>query len=180
MAAAPLPLRDEDRYLRWIACLNLVKGLLLTALAIGLLGFLHKDVDGIVGNWISLLGLNMENRHIVALLAQLDAVTDKQLSQWSGLTFLFAGVFFTEGTGLFFKQQWAKYLTIIVTASFVPIEVLEVLKHFGLVKLGLLVINVGIVWFLVILLRREKQRTRRYEDIAGARERHVGVECGTV
>ena len=180
MAAAPLPLRDEDRYLRWIACLNLLKGLLLTALAVGLLGFLHKDVDVIVGNWISLLGLNMENRHVVALLARLDTVTDKQLGQWSGFTFLFAGVFFTEGAGLFFKQQWAKYLTIIVTASFVPLEVIESFKHFGFVKLALVVINIGVVWFLVVLLRREKQRTRRYEEIADAREREVGVECGSV
>lgn len=180
MSAVPPPSRKEDQYLRWIACLNILKGLLLTALAIGLLGFLHKDVDVIVGNWISLLGLNMENRHIVALLARLDMVTDRELSQWSGLTFLFAGLFFTEGTGLLLKQQWAKYLTVIVTASFIPIEVIESLKHFGVVKVALLVINIGVVWFLLVLLRREKQRTRRYEEIADSRAREAGVECGSI
>jgi uncharacterized membrane protein (DUF2068 family) len=178
-AAAPLPCRT-DRYLRWIAVLNLLKGLLLCALAVGLLGFLHKDVDVIVGNWISLLGLNMENRHIVALLARLDTVTDRQLGHWSGITFALAGVFFTEGAGLFFRQQWAKYLTVLVTASFVPLEALEAVRHFGLAKLALLVVNVAVVWFLVDSLRRERVLARQFGDLSREQTRAAGVECGTV
>lgn len=177
--AAPLP-RPADRCLRWIAVLNLFKGLLLCALAIGLLGFLHKDVDAIVGNWISLLGLNMENRHIVALLARLDAVTDRQLGHWSGITFALAGVFFTEGAGLFFRRQWAKYLTVAVTASFIPVEVTESLRHFGWAKLALLAINIAVVCFLIVTLRRERMLTRQFDRPPGEPARTTGVECGSV
>jgi len=161
MDCPPNNTSKEDRYLRWIALLNLGKGLLLCLLAIGLLGFLHKDLDEIVGNWMSLLGFNMENRHVVRLLARLDRVTDRQLAQMSGITFALAGVFVTEGTGLLLRQQWAKYLTIVCTASFIPIEVFETLKHFGWLKLLVLVVNIVVVAVLAVMLVREKKRCQQ-------------------
>ena len=157
----PATIRHEDRYLRWIGWLNLGKGTLLCLLALGLLGFLHRDIDVIVGNWLSLLGMNMENRHIVRLLARLDQVTDKQVAQWSGITFAVAGVFIAEGTGLLLRQEWAKYLTIGVTASFIPLEIVESIKHFGWLKMGLMVTNIIVVVFLVVSLLREKRRPRQ-------------------
>jgi len=161
MEFPPSNIEHEDRYLRWIAWLNVCKGVLLCLLALGLLGFLHRDIDAIVGNWLSLLGMNMENRHIVKLLARLDHVTDKQVAEWSGITFAVAGVFLTEGAGLLLRQEWAKYLTIGVTASFVPLEIVESIKHFGWLKLGLMVVNIAVVAFLVVSLLREKRRPRQ-------------------
>jgi uncharacterized membrane protein (DUF2068 family) len=152
------PSRNEDRCLRWIALYYLGKGLLFCLLAIGLLGFLHKDIDTIVGNWMSLLGFNMVNHHVVAFLARLDKVTDKQLVEWSGITFAVAGVFVTEGAGLMLRQQWAKYLTVGVTSSLIPVELFEVFMHFGWLKVGVLAANVAVVAFLVASLVQEKRR----------------------
>jgi uncharacterized membrane protein (DUF2068 family) len=168
MQSLPSQLSREERYLRWIAYLNLSKGVLLALLAAGLLGFLHRDVDTIVGNWMSLLGFNMENRHIVRFLARLDQVTDWQLREWSGITFAVAGVFMTEGTGLYFRQNWAKYLTVGVTASFIPVEVFESFKHFGWLKVGLMAVNIAVVTFLLVSLVREKRR-----GLAGLADRGV-------
>ncbi|MGB8168030.1 MAG: DUF2127 domain-containing protein [Chthoniobacteraceae bacterium] len=148
---------SDMRYLRWIAGLNLAKGLILLGLTVGLLKFLHKDVDTIVGNWMTLLRMDLENRHIAALLERLDLVTDGQLWRMSGLTFLYAGLFLTEGTGLLLKQTWAKYFTIVVTSSFVPLELFETARHFGFAILAVLLTNLAIVWFLVANLRRTRQ-----------------------
>jgi len=142
------------RSLLWIASYNLVKGLLVLTLALGLLGFLHKDVDAIVAHWLSALGVSLENEHVVALLGRLDVVTDNQLRVLSGVTFAIGGVFVTEGIGLFFRQRWAEYLTIVVTASFIPVEVFESIRHVGPAKVALLLINVSIVWSLVWILRK--------------------------
>lgn len=141
-----------DRALNWIAGYNLAKGLLFLVVALSLLGLLDKDIDGMVGKWIGSLGISLENEHVVALLARLDLVTDRQLKVLSGVTSLFGGVFVTEGIGLFFKQRWAEFLTVVVTASFIPIEIFESFKHFGPLKLVLLAVNVAIVWILVRLL----------------------------
>ena len=161
----PSAIRHEGRYLRWIAWLNLGKGALLCLLALGILGFLHKDIEGIVENWLTLSGMNMENRHVVALLARLDQVTDRQLAEFSGITFAVAGVFFTEGMGLLLRQEWAKYLTIAVTASFIPLEIVESVKHFGWPKLALITVNIAVVAFLVVSLLREKRRPRQISPV---------------
>ena len=161
------PKEKSVRCLRWIAGYNLAKGALLLALGIGLLGLLHKDVDEVVGNWISLLGLDLDNRHVAALLARLDLVTDKQVGQLSRLAFLFSAVFVAEGGGLLYNQRWAKFLTIIVTASFVPIELYETLLRFGFGKLTLLVLNTAIVAVLVSMLRKELREEAAHLSAAG-------------
>jgi len=51
-------------------CSTSAKAFSFALLAIGFLGFLHKDVDGIVGGWMSILGFNMENHHVVTFLAR--------------------------------------------------------------------------------------------------------------
>ena len=155
------PHHSGDRPLKWIASYNLGKGLLFLTLALGFLGFLHKDVDTIVGHWLSALGVSLENEHVIALLARLDLVTDKQLEVLSGITFLFGAVFVTEGIGLFCKQRWAEYLTVIVTATFIPVELFESFRHFGPAKLILLTVNVLIVWFLVRLLKESAPKKAR-------------------
>jgi len=179
METSPPNTAQEARYLRWIAILNLTKGSLLCLLAIGLLGFLHKDLDAIVKSWVSFLGFNMEGKHIVRLLAHVDKVTDKQLAEWSGITFAIAGVFIAEGTGLLFRQQWAQYLTISATASFIPIEIYEIHRHFGWMKLAVLFVNVAIVLFLAILLVRERRRTLQQTASLAVPPGQAPVSCGS-
>ena len=180
MDPTPAPPRKEDRYLRVIALYTFGKGLLLCLLAIGFLGFLHKDVDIIVGNWMSLLGFNMENRHVVALLARLDKVTDKQLRELSGITFAVAGVFVTQGSGLLLRQQWAKYLTVGVTSALIPVELIELVRHFGWIKVGVLVVNITIVSFLIASLQREKKRMMQLQPPLAIRPQPVAISCEPV
>lgn len=148
-----------DRQLMWIATYNFCKGMLLLTIALGLLGFLHKDVDAIVGRWLTALGVSLENVHIAAFLAWLDVLTDQKLRFYSAITFLFAAVFITEGIGLFFKQRWAEYLTVVVTASFIPFEIFECFKHFGPGKFVLLVVNTVIVCSLLWILKKNFKAT---------------------
>lgn len=151
-------LERDARYLRWIASFNLLKGILLLAIAVGILRFLHKDIDAIVGNWMAALRFDLENRHVARLLERLDVVTDRQIKQLSGLTFAYAGIFLTEGAGLLLRQKWAKYMTILVTSSFVPLELFETIRHFGWPILVVLATNVVIVGFLLANLRHERAR----------------------
>ena len=62
---------------------------------------------------------------------------------------LYAALFATEGIGLLMHARWAEYFTVIATASFIPIEVYELVRRFDAFKLGVLGINVGIVIYLI-------------------------------
>src|SRR5438128_1107462 len=138
-----------DRGLLWIGGFKLLQGTLLAVFAVGVLRFVDQDVAQVVGNWINLLHFDAESGFIAELLQKLSLITDTQLRQLSGLTFVFAGVFLTEGVGLIMKKRWAEYLTVVATGSFIPIELYETIKQVGPVKLMLLGINVAIVWFLI-------------------------------
>src|SRR6478735_2469077 len=145
MPPGGLPPTKDSRCLRWIGILQLIKGLLLVALALGFLSFLHKDVDEVAAIWMSKVGINIENTHVAALLDTLDLVTDKQLFQLSIAAFCFAGILVTQGTGLLLRRQWAKYLTLIATSALIPFEGFELAKGFGVGKLSVLLVNLAIV-----------------------------------
>jgi uncharacterized membrane protein (DUF2068 family) len=96
-----------------------------------------------------------ENRYLHSLLLKLTAVDDRILEEISAGTFFYAALLLTEGIGLWLKKHWAEYLTAIATASFIPLEVYELAKHFSITKVIVIGINVAVVWYLVARLRRE-------------------------
>ena len=145
----------EERGLLWIGGFKLLMGLLLAVVATGVLSFVHSDVVAIAEHWVEVLHFDPENRHITDLLENLGLVEDRHLQQLGGVTFLYAGLLLTEGVGLMKKKRWAEYLTVVVTASLIPIELYEVIVRFGFGKLLLLIVNVWIVWYLILVLRRQ-------------------------
>ena len=55
----------------------------------------------------------------------------------------------TEGIGLWLRQYWAEWFTVIATGSLIPLELYETLLRFGWIKLATLLANVAIVAYLV-------------------------------
>jgi uncharacterized membrane protein (DUF2068 family) len=68
-------------------------------------------------------------------------------------TFLYAGLFATEGVGLLLRKRWAEYFTIVTTGGLIPIEVFELTRHFTTTRLVVLILNVLTVWYLVARVR---------------------------
>ena len=154
--------RTLERNLRFIAAFEFLKGLLLLVLACGTLGFLHRDVREIAEHWIKMLHFDPDGRYAGALLAKLGLVDDKKIKELSAISFVYSAIHFTEAAGLWLNRKWGKYFTIIITASFIPLEIYSIFEHFRLIKLLLLVVNLAIAWFLIVLLRREKHSSYYY------------------
>ena len=145
-----------DVWILLIGIFKFVKGFGLLILGAGLLRLLHRDVASTVTHWIEILRLDPENRHIHGALVRVFRVTPKQLEELSVGTFLYAGIFLTEGTGLLLRKHWAEYLTLLSTALFVPLEVYEVYHRFSGLKTAVLAINVAIVWYLALRIKRRR------------------------
>jgi uncharacterized membrane protein (DUF2068 family) len=141
-----------------IGLFKLVKALLLIAVGIGSIKFLHKDLGSTMMHWIQVLRVDPDNRFIHGTLVRIFRVTPKQLKELSVGTFLYAGVFLTEGMGLLLRKHWAEYFTIISTGLFIPLEVYELARHFTMTKLAVTAINVLIVWYLVARVRSRSKR----------------------
>ena len=97
-----------------------------------------------------------DNRFIHGLLTRALRVSSKQLVATSIGTFIYAGLLLTEGTGLLLRKRWAEYFTIITTALLIPLEVYELQRHFTVAKIGVLIVNVAIVAYLVVHVRRTR------------------------
>ena len=145
-----------SRGLLLIAAFKLIKGLALLALGIGALKMLHKDVAAEIAQWIDVLRVDPHNHYIQMLLDKLGMVDDRKLKALSIGTFFYSALFLTEGIGLALRKRWAEYLTIISTASLLPLEVYEIVKRASAPKIVVLIANIAIVVYLVLEVRRTR------------------------
>lgn len=145
-----------SRGLLLVAAYKLIKGIGLLALAIGAVRLLHKDVAAEIAQWLDALRVDPHNHYMQMLLEKLGMVDDKKLKALSIGTFFYSALFLTEGTGLALRKRWAEYLTIISTASLLPLEVYEIVKRADAARIVVLVVNIAIVVYLVIEVRRTR------------------------
>ena len=151
-------LTARGRGLRLIAAFKLLKGLALLALGIGALKLLHKDVEAIVVHWINVFQVDPHSHYLQLLLEKLSILDDRRLKELSVGTFVYSAIFLTEGVGLAFRKSWAEYLTIITTASLLPLEIYELAKHGSIGKVLALVINLAVVVYLVLVIRQSRKQ----------------------
>jgi uncharacterized membrane protein (DUF2068 family) len=144
-----------------IGLFKLFKALLLIAVGIGAIRFLHKDLSSTVQHWVQVLRVDPDNRYVHGIIVRIFRVTPKQLRELSVGTFIYAGLFLTEGFGLLLRKHWAEYFTIITTGLFIPLEIYEVARHFTVTKLVVTVVNVLIVWYLVARVRSRSKKSFR-------------------
>jgi uncharacterized membrane protein (DUF2068 family) len=133
-----------------------VKGLLLVMLGLGTLKLVHGDVEAIVVSWARHLHLRPEGRLISTVLERVGGMEARTLETAAAGIFLYAALLTTEGVGLFFRKTWAEYLTIVATSVFIPLEVYELVRHVTFTRVGVIVVNLAIVGYLVVQVRRDR------------------------
>jgi uncharacterized membrane protein (DUF2068 family) len=140
-----------------IAILKLVKGLLLFLVGVGTLALINRDATVVVTHWANVLQVNVHSRFIQRWLVAVGLVKERDLKLIVTTTFVYSGLLLTEGTGLLMEKVWAEYMTIFITASFIPIEVYELYRHATVARVVLLAVNVLVVVYLAVrVCRREK------------------------
>jgi uncharacterized membrane protein (DUF2068 family) len=139
-----------------IGVFKLLKAVTLLIVGIGLLHLLHRDIGAVTTHWIERFRLDPDNEHIHRMLSRVFRVTPKQLKELSAGTFIYAGIFLIEGTGLVMRKHWAEYFTLISTALFVPLEVYELIHRLTVIRVSVLAINLAILWYLAARIKRRR------------------------
>ncbi|CUQ65787.1 DUF2127 domain-containing protein [Candidatus Nitrospira inopinata] len=137
-----------------IALFKVVKGLLLLMVGLGLLELMHADLATLFSRLIEALHLNADSRIIHALVLRIDALQPHSVLVASLVSLGYAGLFLVEGIGLWFERSWAAYLTVVSTSLLVPFEVYEVIERVSILRVGVLLLNLLIVLYLVVQLKR--------------------------
>jgi len=65
-----------------------------------------------------------------------------------------------EGVGLWLEFSWAAYLTVVSTSLLIPVEVYELVDHVSFVRVAALLLNLGIVGYLISQLKHHQLRKR--------------------
>ena len=146
------PQRRHDKWLILIAAFKLAQALLFAALGVGALKLLHKDAADLLAQLAEHLHHTPETRFVNFLLKYAPLVNDHLLRRIGAMVFIYAGLDLIEGIGLYLEQTWAEYLTLAITASFLPLEVFEVFRRITLIRVSLLVVNALVFLYLLILV----------------------------
>ena len=129
-------------------------------MAVGAHHLLHRDIANFVATWVAQLHLDPDNRYIGKAMAKVLSLDARQLRAIGAGSLVYAALLLTEGIGLLLRRRWAEYFTVIVTGSFVPIEVYELTRRLTWARLVLLGVNVVVVWYLIAHLRRPESKER--------------------
>ena len=148
-----MPRHSRDLLIRLIALFKLVKALLLIAVGVGALSLRHHD--GALAGWVHALVFDPHGKLFHEAVEKISGLDTRQLAGIAVGSMVYAAVFLVEGVGLMLRRGWAEVLTTVITISFLPLEIYELLKHESWMKICVILINALIVVYLVRRLRRE-------------------------
>jgi len=137
-----------------IGTFKLLKGLLLLAIASGLLSLLDGSTAAAITQWTERLRADPHSHYFRLVMEKLASIDRRNVALITAGTFFYSAIFCTEGVGLLLKKRWAEYLTVIVTSSFLPLEIYEMLKHASIIKGIVITINAAIVIYLIVRLKK--------------------------
>jgi uncharacterized membrane protein (DUF2068 family) len=144
----------KDRGLRLIALFKFFKATLLIAVCLGALQLLRPDVAASAQRWATAFATSSDRSLLQHLLARAAGLSPGRLELVALGAFLYAGLFTTEGVGLWLGRRWAEYLTVVATASFLPIEIFELVQRLTPPRVTALILNLLVVAYLIYRLGR--------------------------
>jgi uncharacterized membrane protein (DUF2068 family) len=100
-----------------------------------------------------MLGFDPGNHYVDGALQKVANLTPNRIKGLGVGSLVYAALFLIEGIGLWMVRPWAEWFTAILTSSLVPVEIYEILRHPGPVKILVLIINVAVVGYLVYRIR---------------------------
>ena len=151
----------HDRWLIIIGSFKMLEGLLFVLLGLGVVRLLHRDIGDVLLRAAMALRLDPESHFVNILLDKVELLTPHKMRLISEGIFLKAGLDFVEGIGLAMEKTWAEWLTIGLTASFLPWEIFELARHFTWVKVGITLVNLLVLIYLLWVQRLRLRAHRR-------------------
>ena len=142
------------------------EGVLFVSMGFGVIRLLHKDIADVLLRAVTALRFDPENRFINVLLEKSALLSPERLKEISFAIFLYAALDIIEGTGLVLEKVWAEYFTLILTGSFLPWEIYEIIRHVTVLKVVLTLLNL-IVFIYLANVVNEKVRLRQQTPVGG-------------
>ena len=146
------------RILKLIAAERAIRGVLLVIAGIYLLTHLRTDFGRLADHLIRRIELDPRQHLLHRLVAYLHNLHTSEIKVVGILALVYGAVELVEGTGLWLDRLWAEYLTVISTSLLIPYELYELVHRPTALKAAGIAVNIAIVIYLALLLRRRLRR----------------------
>ena len=146
--------------LRLIAAFKFVKAFLVAGTGLGLLSMHDPVFVATLRRFADSMPYQFEQNLLRAALAVVSGLSSGRIQLVAMATFLYAGLFFVEGVGLWRGRHWAEWLTVVATGSLIPIELYELAVHRRAGTILVIALNVAILGYLIWRIRGPGARGR--------------------
>ena len=134
--------------LRTIAVYKLLKVSILLAAAWGELRLHDATLSAKLLSWAANLPHGLEHDLVTRGLVWFSGLSESRVHALRFVTLTYAAVFAVEGVGLWMQRRWAEWLTTIITASLIPLEVWELVHQPSIGAVLVLIANILIAGYL--------------------------------
>ncbi|MFY9947663.1 MAG: DUF2127 domain-containing protein [Candidatus Sulfotelmatobacter sp.] len=145
----------HNKLIRLIALFKLLKAALLIAVGMSALHLVHRDVATVAEHLVTMFGLDPGNHYIAKALQKVADLTPNKIKGLGVVSFIYAGLFLTEGIGLWLVKRWGEWFSVIITTSLIPVEIYEIYRHPSAIKGLVLIFNIAVVGYLLYRIRHE-------------------------
>jgi uncharacterized membrane protein (DUF2068 family) len=164
---AALDERASAAGLRTVALFEAAKGIAIILLAIVLI-FVHKHAEDFTENLLFHLHIDVDRRLGDAIMNMALKVSDARLITILAAALVYSTVRFVESWGLWHRRVWAEWFALLSGLMYLPWEILKLTEKVDWERVGVLVVNIGIILYMFNIRLRESnwfQKKRKVDDV---------------
>lgn len=143
--------RSSETGLRTVAVFEAIKGVVVLALGLGALAFLHRDLERAAQSLLVHLHVNPDHRLAHAFLNAASRTTDAGLWAIAGACLAYALVRFVEAYGLWHRRVWAEWFALLSGTLYLPWEIYNIVEHPGWLHYAAFSINLTIILYMLYI-----------------------------
>jgi uncharacterized membrane protein (DUF2068 family) len=148
----------HSRGLHIVALFEGAKGMLVLLVGFELLTFIHKDVHEAAMRLVEHFHFNPASHYPRIFLDLTERITDTKLWSMAIAATMYSIVRMTEAVGLWLRKTWAEWFAVMTGGMYIPIEIYEVARSLTWPRVTLLIVNSGIVTYLLFVLIRDGKK----------------------
>lgn len=142
-----------------VALFEGAKGVLVLLVGFELLSFIHKDIHEAAMRLVGHFHLNPASHYPRIFLDVMERINDTRLWGMAISAAMYSIARVIEAVGLWLKQRWAEWFAILTGGMYIPVEMYEVAHRVTWPKITVLIVNVGVVSYLLFVLIRNGEKS---------------------
>ncbi len=135
---------------RTVASLEFLKGIVVLLAGLGVFSMRHKDIWGVAETFLEFIHANPHHHFVGIFIDLVYRISDVRLWKIAVIASIYVILRFIEAYGLWYICPWAEWMAIAGGAIYIPFEIADVLRRPDWIRLLIIVINVGIVLYMLV------------------------------